>query len=117
MRAPLQLALPILQQQPLPLPPLPPFVQEDYIVTSVSGNKVSRRAVIFGAESVVLGGKCIICQGALVRGDLRRSPRTPAANAVMVLGRYNIIGTGAVIRPPHRITNGCAVCLQGSLYI
>lgn len=89
------------------LPAPPAFVPDDYIVTAVSGNKVSRRAVIYGAESVVLGGKCVIHAGAIIRGDLRRSPRAPAANAVMILGRYNVIRAGVVVRPPYRLTQGC----------
>jgi dynactin 5 len=57
---------------------------------------VSRRATIAGPQNIILGGKTIICSGAIIRGDLRRTG--PGHAVVISLGRYCLIGEGCVMR-------------------
>ena len=61
-----------------------------------TGNKVSRKAIIAGPQNIILGGKTIISNGAIIRGDLRR---TGSGHTVVIsLGRYCLIGEGCVMR-------------------
>lgn len=61
-----------------------------------TGNKVSRRAIIAGPQNIILGGKTIISNGAIIRGDLRR---TGSGHTVVIsLGRYCLIGEGCIMR-------------------
>jgi len=65
-----------------------------------TGNKVSRKAIIAGPQNIILGGKTIISNGAIIRGDLRR---TGSGHTVVIsLGRYCLIGEGCIMRyvPP-----------------
>ena len=61
-----------------------------------TGNKVSRRATISGPQNIILGGKTIISNGAIIRGDLKRSG--PGHAVVISLGRYCLVGEGCVMR-------------------
>jgi dynactin 5 len=61
-----------------------------------TGNKVSRRATIAGAQNIILGGKTIIANSAIIRGDLRRTG--PGHAVVISLGRYCLVGEGCVMR-------------------
>ena len=61
-----------------------------------TGNKVSRRATIAGAQNIILGGKTIISSSAVIRGDLRRTG--PGHAVVISLGRYCLVGEGCVMR-------------------
>ncbi|ODN82006.1 hypothetical protein L202_02333 [Cryptococcus amylolentus CBS 6039] len=83
--------------------PIITYDKATYIETD-TGNKVSRRALISGATNIVLGGKSIIQTSAILRGDLRRS--TAGQHVVITVGRYCLIGEGAVIRPPGKIYEG-----------
>ncbi|WWD17222.1 hypothetical protein CI109_101660 [Kwoniella shandongensis] len=69
-----------------------------------TGNKVSRKATIAGATNIILGGKSIIQTGSILRGDLRRS--TAGQHVVISMGRYCLIGEGAIIRPPGKMYKG-----------
>ena len=66
-----------------------------------TGNKVSRRATISGPQNIILGGKTIISNGAIIRGDLKRAG--PGHAVVISLGRYCLVGEGCVMR--------CVSCL------
>jgi len=102
----------------------PPAAPGEYIVTSATGNKISRRAAIYGATNIVLGGKCTIHARALIRGDLSRIVRVASADGdaraeagaassvVIVMGRYGCVDVGAVLRPPAKTYQGC-VCVRG----
>lgn len=61
-----------------------------------TGNKVSRRATIAGPQNIILGGKSIIANGAIIRGDLRRTG--PGHAVVISLGRYCLVGESCVLR-------------------
>jgi len=61
-----------------------------------TGNKVSRRATISGPQNIILGGKTIISNGAIIRGDLKRAG--PGHAVVISLGRYCLVGEGCVMR-------------------
>ena len=64
-----------------------------------TGNKVSRKAIIAGPQNIILGGKTIISNGAIIRGDLRR---TGTGHTVVIsLGRYCLIGEGCIMRYVH----------------
>ena len=71
-----------------------------------TGNKVSRRATISGPQNIILGGKTIISNGAIIRGDLKRAG--PGHAVVISLGRYCLVGEGCVMRcvsnPSHSTT-------------
>ncbi|OWZ60090.1 dynactin 5 [Cryptococcus neoformans c45] len=79
------------------------YDRSTYIETD-TGNKVSRKALIAGATNIVLGGKSIIQTSSILRGDLRRS--TAGQHVVISVGRYCLIGEGAVIRPPGKMYKG-----------
>lgn len=104
-----------------------PYDPKTYIQTAHTLNRVSRKSILLGTSNIVLGGKCIIHEGAVVRGDLKRS--VPGGTAVgggegskgssasgaaggggqsivIVTGRYCVIGEGAVIRPPYKTYKG-----------
>lgn len=76
----------------------------DWLVTD-NGNVVSRRAVIHGSSSIVLAGKGVINES-LIRGDLRRAGGSNNNAVVIQMGRYSIVGKGAVIRPPYKTYRG-----------
>lgn len=61
-----------------------------------TGNKVSRRATIAGPQNITLGGKTIIANNAIIRGDLRRAG--PGHAVVINIGRYCLIGEGCIMR-------------------
>ncbi|RSH86742.1 uncharacterized protein EHS24_005013 [Apiotrichum porosum] len=83
--------------------PVQTFEKGTYIETD-TGNKVSRKATILGATNIILGGKSIIQTRAVIRGDLRRS--APGQHVVISMGRYCLVGEGAVLRPPGKIYKG-----------
>ncbi|WVO16128.1 hypothetical protein L204_103795 [Cryptococcus depauperatus] len=83
--------------------PIITYDKAAYIETE-TGNKVSRKALITGATNIVVAGKSIICASSILRGDLRRS--TAGQHVVISMGRYCVIGEGAVVRPPGKIYKG-----------
>lgn len=90
----------------------------EYIQTAMTGNKVSRKATILGSQNIILGGKCIIQHGTIIRGDLKRitaSSSTSTANAgqsqptqsvAVYIGRYCLLAESSVIRPPYKTYKG-----------
>lgn len=114
----------------------PPYSVAEYVVTHPTANKVSRRALIMGSSNIMLGGKCIIKTGAVLRGDLKRPiapppstsslappPATPASRAaaqraaaiaaaaarsgvVISAGRYCLFDQGCIVRPPYKTYKG-----------
>ncbi|KIW00238.1 uncharacterized protein PV09_08130 [Verruconis gallopava] len=85
----------------------------EYIETD-SGNKVSRRAAISGTPNITLAGKTVIMAEAQLRGDLTRSkaststdPKTAKQSSTAIaIGRCTIVCSGAVIKPPGRMSKG-----------
>ncbi|KAH9417406.1 dynactin 5, p25 subunit [Dermatophagoides pteronyssinus] len=74
------------------------YNQMDYIETA-SGNKVCRKSVLCGPQSIMILGKTIVQEGCIIRGDL----------ASVRVGRYCVISKNAVIRPPFKkFTKGVA---------
>ncbi|CAB3368361.1 Hypothetical predicted protein [Cloeon dipterum] len=63
----------------------------DFVETA-SGNKVCRHTVLCGSQNIILHGKAIVQQDAIIRGDL----------ANVRSGRYCIISRGVVLRPPFK---------------
>lgn len=51
-----------------------------------------RHTVLCGSQNIILHGKTIVQQEAIIRGDL----------ANVRLGRYCIISKGVVLRPPFK---------------
>lgn len=83
----------------------------DYIQTTATGNAISRRAAIYGAAHIVLGGKCIVEHRAVIRGDLTRALRTDdtersGTSMAISMGRYGCVGERAILRPPNKIYQG-----------
>lgn len=68
----------------------------------------------------MLGGKTVIMQDAMIRGDLARTALSassgasaPATNTAVAIGRYCFLSKGCCLRPPGRMYKGCvgrAVC-------
>lgn len=95
-----------------------PYHPNEYIQTALTGNKVSRKATILGSQNIILGGKCIIQHGAIIRGDLKRitstaasassgSSQTQQAQSVAIfIGRYCLLAESSVIRPPYKTYKG-----------
>ncbi|KAH9174965.1 dynactin subunit p25 [Lactarius sanguifluus] len=79
------------------------YPKAEFIETD-TGNKVSRRATISGPQNIILGGKTIISNGAIIRGDLKRAG--PGHAVVISLGRYCLVGEGCVMRPPYKTYRG-----------
>eukprot|EP01027_Heterolobosea_sp_BB2_P007331 GEZU01010925.1.p1 GENE.GEZU01010925.1~~GEZU01010925.1.p1 ORF type:complete len:198 (-),score=13.02 GEZU01010925.1:102-695(-) len=65
-------------------------------VETASGNKVSRGSVLCGIQRILINGKTIISNGAVLRGDL----------ANITMGRYCYVGEDTVIRPPFKKFRG-----------
>lgn len=70
-----------------------------------SGNKVCRHTVLCGSQNIILHGKTIVQQEAIIRGDL----------ANVRLGRYCIISKGVVLRPPFKKFSKGLVCTYLSI--
>ena len=92
-----------------------PYHPNEYIQTAMTGNKVSRKATILGSQNIILGGKCIIQHGAIIRGDLKRITSSTAAagsqaqqtqSVVILFGRYCLLAESSVIRPPYKTYKG-----------
>ncbi|GMK57882.1 hypothetical protein CspeluHIS016_0407160 [Cutaneotrichosporon spelunceum] len=83
--------------------PVITFEKGTYVETD-TGNKVSRKATILGAQNIVLAGKSIIQTRAIVRGDLRRNQT--GSYVVISMGRYCLLGERAILRPPGKIYKG-----------
>lgn len=73
-----------------------------------TGNKVSRKAILVGTQNIMLGGKSVIQQDAMIRGDLARqaSSSSSSGGTAVALGRYCFVSKGAILRPPGRIYKG-----------
>ncbi|KAL7641047.1 UNVERIFIED_CONTAM: hypothetical protein RMT77_008184 [Armadillidium vulgare] len=67
------------------------YPKAQYIETA-TGNRVCRASVLCGSQNIVLNGKVIVHSGVVVRGDL----------ANVRVGRYCVINSKAVIRPPFK---------------
>src|SRR5688572_2513320 len=67
------------------------YNQEEYIETA-SGNKVCRKSVLCGSQNIMLMGRTIIQSDCIIRGDL----------ASVKIGRYCVISSKTVIRPPFK---------------
>jgi dynactin-5 len=104
-----------------------PYNPSEYIQTAMTGNRVSRKAIVLGSQNIILGGKCIIHSGAIVRGDLKRlaparsteatstkeggsatsASAAQATNSVVIgMGRYCTLGEGCLIRPAYKTYKG-----------
>ncbi|KAJ9082300.1 hypothetical protein DSO57_1005750 [Entomophthora muscae] len=72
---------------------------EDFFITP-TGIRMSRDATIYSPESIVMGGKNIVFEGVVIRGDLRKDK----ANTTSInMGRYTYLEKNVVIRPPFRL--------------
>ncbi|KAJ1651756.1 hypothetical protein IWQ61_007757 [Dispira simplex] len=83
--------------------PVVKYKRSHYIETD-TGNKVSRKSVIYGSQNITLSGKTIIQAGCVIRGDLRRAGG--GQTLVIAIGRYCLLGENSVIRPPHKTYKG-----------
>ncbi|RKP10323.1 trimeric LpxA-like protein [Thamnocephalis sphaerospora] len=84
--------------------PVITYKRSEYIETD-TGNKIHRQCLIGGGQNIMLGGKTIIQPNCVIRGDLCR---IGAGHSVVVvgIGRYCLLGTGSVIRPPYKVYRG-----------
>ncbi|KAK0720969.1 trimeric LpxA-like protein [Lasiosphaeris hirsuta] len=83
----------------------------EYIETD-TGNKVARKATLVGTQNIMLGGKTVIQQEVMIRGDLARSVQSsssggaPPNNTAVAIGRYCFLSRGCCLRPPGRLYKG-----------
>ncbi|KAK4216879.1 putative dynactin subunit 5 protein [Rhypophila decipiens] len=84
----------------------------EYIETD-TGNKVARKATLVGTQNIMLGGKTVIQQEVMIRGDLIRSlPSSsssgggPPSNTAVAIGRYCFLSRGCCLKPPGRLYKG-----------
>ncbi|KAI8926694.1 dynactin subunit P25 [Entophlyctis helioformis] len=83
--------------------PVQYYNRADYIEMG-TGNKVCRQSSIYGSQNIVLGGKTIIQNDVVVRGDLRR---VGAGHAVAIsIGKFCNLCPGVVVRPPYKTYKG-----------
>ncbi|KAK4695886.1 dynactin 5, partial [Lecanoromycetidae sp. Uapishka_2] len=95
------------------MPPKTPTTKPkgDYIETD-TGNKVARKAQLYGTQHIILGGRTTVQPEVCIRGDLVRAqpPKDPKAapqhNTSVTIGRYTLISTGSILRPPSRLHKG-----------
>lgn len=110
---------------------VPSYPVNEYVITNPSQNKVSRRAFIQGGNNIMLGGKCVLRTGVILRGDLRRPIAAPPpvrtagesaaaqqaaqraaaiaaqrSGVVISSGRYCLFDEGAIVRPPYKTYKG-----------
>lgn len=107
------------KQSPSPSPsPLSPFSSSKSdaprFCLQDTGNKVARKATLVGTQNIMLGGKTVIMQDAMIRGDLARTALSssaggsaPASNTAVAIGRYCFLSKGCCLRPPGRMYKGC----------
>jgi dynactin-5 len=62
--------------------------KKTFIETS-TGNRVSRKAGLYGSQNIVLSGKVFVEPGCIIRGDL----------AHVRVGKYSVVKEGTVLRP------------------
>ncbi|KCV71609.1 hypothetical protein H696_01027 [Fonticula alba] len=115
-----QLALSLSQSAVEPVPR--PFAPNSFILTR-DGARVSRQASFYGSQNLILAGQAVIEEGAILRSDLRRirtrAAAPPAGDQASgqpqqpQMPRYSqsfgvgvIVESGAVVRPPGKITGG-----------
>jgi len=86
----------------------------DYIETD-TGNKVARKSQLYGTQHIILGGRTTVQPEVCIRGDLVRAlppkdPKDPKSapqyNTSVTIGRYTLISTGSILRPPSRLHKG-----------
>merc|ERR1712106_158179 len=64
------------------------FEKKTFIETS-TGNRVSRKAGLYGSQNIVLSGKVFVEPECIIRGDL----------AHVRVGRFSLVKRGTVLRP------------------
>lgn len=77
---------------------------------------MARKATLVGTQNIMLGGKTVIQQEVMIRGDLIRSlPSSssssggPPNNTAVAIGRYCFLSRGCCLRPPGRLYKGYAM--------
>lgn len=93
----------------------PPSLLNLIFLLQDTGNKVARKATLVGTQNIMLGGKTVIMQDAMIRGDLARTAVSssgsgaapaPASNTAVAIGRYCFLSKGCCLRPPGRMYKG-----------
>ena len=80
------------------------YNRDEYIETA-SGNKVCRKSVLCGSQNIMLQGRTIIQSQCMIRGDL----------ASVKIGRYCVISSKAVVRPPFKKFSNGVACIPMSI--
>ena len=78
----------------------------EYIETE-TGNKISRKAQISGTPNIRLAGKCVIQADVQLRGDLHRFATSSGGDTTAIsIGKYVVVSSGTVLKPPGRMQAG-----------
>lgn len=80
--------------------------RSEYIETE-SGTRISRKSHVKGAQYIVIGGKTLIQDGVVLRGDLHNPAPAQKGLAksiepIIALGKYSILRSRCVLTPPQR---------------
>ena len=80
------------------------FEAAQYIVMN-TGVKLSRHAVVYGGQNVVIGNSSIITERCIIRGDLKRAG--VGGKTAIATGTHCFFEPGVVLRPPCKAYKGC----------
>lgn len=95
-----------------------PFIKTE------TGNVVSRQALIYGSQNIVLSGKSILAPNCVLRGDLRRVATSSSstsgggggggggATVVIAMGKYCFVGESTILRPCYKTYKGSVLPIR-----
>eukprot|EP01135_Chromosphaera_perkinsii_P007381 Nk52_evm29s805 gene=Nk52_evmTU29s805 len=72
------------------------FYDRDEYIETASGNKVAKSSVLCGSQNIIVGGRSIIREKCVIRGDL----------SSVRIGKCCLFGEGTVIRPSFKRYKG-----------
>ncbi|GAU89679.1 hypothetical protein RvY_02198-2 [Ramazzottius varieornatus] len=77
------------------------YYPKDFVETN-TGNKVNKKTILCGSQQILLSGKSILEQDSVIRADL----------AAVRIGKFFVLGRGAVLKPSYKTLNKPAVNTQ-----
>lgn len=86
--------------------PLSPISLDEWVCTK-SGNKVSKKAFLFGSQNVEIKSHSLIQPRVMLRGDL----------ALIRLGKFVSLGQNTIVRPSAKVTHRFYTSLRIGDYV